>query len=91
MDCVPILAPAGSLILWDSRIPHKTTKTCDNPLGRKQIYGSWLPICDINNKFMELQREHFQNSILPPQEHNMSKCYKAVDLVLNDFQKTYFA
>jgi hypothetical protein len=90
MECVPVLAPPGSLILWDSRLPHKTTKRCDNPLGRKQIYGSWIPNCEINRKLVEGQRTHFKKGILPPQELTHFKCYKSDSLVLNDFQKTFF-
>jgi hypothetical protein len=90
MECVPVLAPPGSLILWDSRLPHKTTKTCDNPLGRKQIYGSWIPNCELNRKLAELEKKHFQRGILPQQELSIVKCYKAPDLVLNNFQKNFF-
>lgn len=90
MECIPVLAPPGSLILWDSRLPHKTTKRCDNPLGRKQIYGSWIPNCEINRKLAEMERKHFQKVILPPQELEWIKCYKSPDLILNNFQKRYF-
>jgi hypothetical protein len=90
MECVPVLAPEGSLIIWDYRLPHKTTKKCDNPLGRKQIYGSWLPNCEINRKIVELQRKNFEKSILPPQEIEIVKCYKSPDLLVNNFQKKFF-
>ena len=89
-ECIPVLAPPGSLILWDSRIPHKTTKRCDNMLGRKQIYGSWIPNCEINRKLAINEKKHFQNGILPPQEFEVAKCYKSPDLILNDFQKSFF-
>ena len=89
-ELTPVLAPSGSLILWDSRLPHKTTKRCDNPLGRKQIYGSWIPNCEVNRKLVELQRKHFKKGILPPQEFEHIKCYRGNDLILNNFQKIFF-
>lgn len=90
MELFPVLAPAGSLILWDSRLPHKTTRRCDNPLGRKQIYGSWTPNCEINRRLIEGQRKHLKEDILPPQELEHIKCYKSTELKLNEFQKTFF-
>lgn len=90
MECIPVLAPPGSLIIWDSRLPHKTTKKCDNVMGRKVIYGSWIPNCEINRRLVEGQRSHYKKGILPPQEIEHIKCYKSEDLVLNDFQKRFF-
>ncbi len=89
MECVSVFAPAGSLILWDFRIPHKTTKTCDNTLGRKQIYGSWIPNIEINRKYIEMQRKNFKLGVLPPSEKIYEKCYKQI-FELNDFQKLFF-
>ena len=90
MHCVPVLAPAGALVLWDSRLPHKTTKTCGNPLGRKVMFGSWLPGTGLNRAYAERQRDHFRRGILPPSEHDVSACYKSPRLRLNAFQATFF-
>lgn len=89
-ETVNIRAPPGCVILWDSRLPHKTTAICSNPLGRKQIYGSWLPGCELNARFMELQREHFRAGVLPPQESDARKCYMSKRLKLNKFQQQWF-
>jgi hypothetical protein len=60
LKCVQVLAPPGSLVVWDNRLPHCTTTTCDNPLGRKVVYGSWLPPVEINRKYVERQRENLE-------------------------------
>jgi hypothetical protein len=90
LDTIPVKAPPGSLVLWDVRLPHKTTRTCQNPVGRMQIYGSWLPDVDINRKYCDMQRRHFLSGILPPSEHSNALCYKSSDLRLNSICKKYF-
>jgi len=89
LECVPVLAPAGSLVMWDTRLPHKTTLTCGNPVGRKMIYGSWVPDIEINQRYCEMQRKNFKKGKLPPSESYDKACYMPKDLVLNDFQKTF--
>ena len=91
MQCIPVLAPHGSLVLWDYRLPHKTTKKCDNIFGRKNMFSAWVLNCKINRKLAKLQKIHFKKGILPPQEGNqIVKCYKSPDLILNNFQKKFF-
>lgn len=91
LECIPILAPAGSLVLWDTRLPHKTTLTCQNPRGRKMIYGSWLPDIEINQAYMRQQKKHYKRGILPPSENYSKPCYIPKELILNEFQKLYLS
>ncbi len=58
--------PAGSLVLWDNRLPHAT---CDNLSGadtREVIYLSWIPNVPLNIAYVKAQAENFKKNIQPP-------------------------
>jgi hypothetical protein len=60
-----VYAPKGSLVLWDSRIPHAT---CDRLLGgdsREVIYTGFLPNTAINRHFIDIQREAIDSNKYP--------------------------
>lgn len=64
--CVAIDVPAGSLVLWDNRIPHAT---CDKLSGydtREVIYLSYIPNVPLNIKYIKSQSENLIKNIQPP-------------------------
>ena len=89
LECIPILVPAGCIVLWDSRLPHMTTKKCENPTGRQMLFGAWLPDVKLNRDYGEQLRVNFNNGKPPPHADQDTPCYMPADLVLNEFQKTY--
>lgn len=61
-----VYAPKGSLVLWDSRLPHAT---CDKLSGydtREVVYTGFLPDTDINRKFILKQRDEIDRNVYPP-------------------------
>lgn len=82
--------PAGSLVLWDNRLPHST---CDKLKGydsREVIYLSYIPNIPINIKYSQEQTKNFILNLQPPAYLNDDK--KNIDRnyeldKLNEFQK----
>lgn len=89
---VAIDVPAGSLVLWDNRLPHGT---CDKLSGhdtREVIYLSWIPNVPINQAYVKSQAENIKKNIQPPAylknpDLSMDRNYEINDL--SEFQKTY--
>jgi len=54
-----VVAPAGSMVLWDRRIPHATTAqlnkrdTQDTPDTREVVYAQFLPDVRLNRRYAE--------------------------------------
>ena len=48
-------APAGSLVLWDNRIPHATADTLAGNDTREVIYTAFLPAIPLNIAYGEEQ------------------------------------
>ena len=60
-----VYAPCGSLVLWDSRLPHAT---CDNLSGydsREVVYTGFLPDIEINRRYMRHQLKAINENSYP--------------------------
>ncbi len=58
--------PKGSVVYWDSRLPHAT---CDNLVSldsREVIYFSFLPAIQLNKDYCIKQAENIKNNKCPP-------------------------
>jgi Gig2-like len=57
---------AGSMILWDWRIPHHNTKTHTGDETRKVVYCGLLPEVPINQRYVNEQIKSIAKHTLPP-------------------------
>jgi hypothetical protein len=46
-----VLAPAGSMVLWDRRLPHATTPTLSPGRTREVVYTGFLPNVPLNQRY----------------------------------------
>lgn len=51
-----VYAPAGSLVLWDSRLPHSTSDTLGGYDSREVVYSGFLPDIPLNRAYVTDQR-----------------------------------
>jgi len=92
-QCKAIPAPAGSLVIWDSRLPHSTCDTLSGYDSREVIYMSYLPNIDVNKKYWINQRNNFINNIVPHAAASVKNSdYTKIDRTysteeLSDYQK----
>ncbi len=61
-----INAKAGSLVLFDNRLPHATCQKLSSFDTREVIYLSYIPNVKINKKYCERQVKNFLLNIPPP-------------------------
>lgn len=61
-----MLAPAGSLILWDNRLPHATAAHHDGPDTREVIFLTYLPDISRNRAYASRQLNNYFSQVLPP-------------------------
>lgn len=73
-----IIAPRGSVVFWDNRLPHKTCDKLTSFDTREVIYFSYLPSVQINKLYCEQQYNNIQKNIYPPSYHD-SKNYQIAD------------
>jgi hypothetical protein len=88
----PINAPAGSLVMWDNRLPHSTCSKLISDDTREVIYMSYIPNVDINKKYIYDQLKHIISKIPPPMYYNsagdrVSCCRDWEFSDLTEFQK----
>lgn len=57
---------AGSLVLWDFRLPHKTNKNFISDDTREVIYLSYLPDTKLNYQYAKDQWNNYCNNTIPP-------------------------
>lgn len=62
----PVLCSAGSMVLWDSRLPHSTAEKLLGFDTREVIYQTYLPSNEINDKYYAQQYENYCLNIRPP-------------------------
>lgn len=84
--------PAGSLVLWDNRLPHATCSKLKGYDSREVIYLSYIPNVPLNIKYAQEQKENFKSNLPPPSY--LSNQYNYVDRDypiddLTEFQKKY--
>ena len=62
----PIDVPAGSLVVWDNRLPHATADTFLSGDSREILYTAYIPSIHINRRYVELQRDNLLQYLPPP-------------------------
>lgn len=62
----PIYAPAGSLVIWDNRLPHSTGDNFISNDSREVIYCGWIPNIELNKKYYENELINIKLNIPPP-------------------------
>ena len=62
---VSIYIPAGSLVLWDNRLPHSTCNDLISDDTREVVYTGFLPNIPLNIKYATKQWDLY-NKKLPP-------------------------
>lgn len=60
-----VYAPKGSLVLWDSRLPHATCDRLEGFDTREVVYTGFLPNTELNRRFVQEQKEHIQRNEYP--------------------------
>lgn len=57
---------AGSLVLWDYRLPHKTNDKFISMDTREVIYLSYIPKIPYNFNYCKQQYKNYLNGLVPP-------------------------
>lgn len=57
---------AGSLVLWDYRLPHKTNDFFSSDDTREVLYMSYLPNTPINAEYHQAQWKAYRTRMVPP-------------------------
>lgn len=80
---------AGSLVLWDNRLPHATCKKLTSFDSREVIYVSYIPNTKTNIKYWTQQATNFLSNIAPPSYNdNNEQVDRDYDInQLTDFQR----
>lgn len=84
--------PAGSLVLWDNRLPHATCSKLKGYDSREVIYMSWIPNIPLNIKYTQEQKNNFKANIPPPSYLSNNNILADRDYLvedLDDFQKKF--
>ena len=63
---VPVFAPAGSIVIWDNRLPHATAEKHDGPDTREVLFMTFLPDIHANKLYAKEQRENYFKRKAPP-------------------------
>ena len=51
----PIMAPRGSLVCWDNRLPHATCAKLSGTDTREVVYVGWMPNIPLNKSYAQNQ------------------------------------
>lgn len=62
----PVIAPAGSVIFWDNRLPHATSDRLSGCDTREVIYTGFLPYTEINKSYIDKQLDMIIKNQVPP-------------------------
>lgn len=84
--------PAGSLVLWNNRLPHATCSKLKGYDSREVIYLSYIPNVPLNIKYAQEQKENFKANKQPPSYLTDPKLKVDRDYLINDltdFQKKF--
>ena len=79
--CLPVTVPAGSLVLWDTRLPHKTCQKLSGFDTREVLFMAYIPNVPLNIEYRNEQRDAIINKKAPP-----SYCGKNGIDVLRDYE-----
>jgi len=55
----PIPCKAGSVVIWDNRIPHSNSFRNDSDFCRAVIYASFLPDIELNRQYLARQLDDY--------------------------------
>lgn len=58
-----VIAPKGSLVCWDNRLPHATSHILAGSDTREVVYVGWLPDVELNRKYCQEQLSNIRNDI----------------------------
>jgi len=61
-----VIAPKGSLVCWDNRIPHATSHILAGSDTREVVYVGWLPNVELNKIYCENQLLNIRKNRPPP-------------------------
>ncbi len=64
--CRPVIAPAGSIVFWDNRLPHATADRLSGADTREVIYTGFLPRVKLNQEYGKRQFEAIKHNRPPP-------------------------
>jgi hypothetical protein len=86
----PVIAPAGSLVIWHNNLPHSTCEKLESYDTREVIYLTYIPTnIETNVKYWKDQAKNFIANIPPPSynddNNQVDRTYSLDEL--NDFQK----
>lgn len=63
----PVIASKGSIVLWDNRLPHATSKLFNKMDSREVLYGGFiLPSVKINQEYNKKQLINLSKNEFPP-------------------------
>ncbi len=65
-QCRPVIAPAGSMVFWDNRLPHATAAHLSGFDTREVIYTGFLPETAINQQYVAKQLTAMEKRLPPP-------------------------
>ena len=82
---VPVLAPAGSILLWDNRLPHATAPHHFGPDTREVLFMTYLPNVPRNKQYAQHQLANYLNRQLPPDFSKQENCPMSDDAWRHDF------
>ncbi len=78
---VTVQAPAGSLVIWNTNLPHATCEKLESFDTREVIYLSYIPAhYKINRDYFEKQTECFLQNIAPPAYLKQTTCCQQRDV-----------
>lgn len=75
----PIMAPRGSLVCWDNRLPHATCSKLAGYDTREVVYVGWLPNIELNKKYAKQQLINIKTNN-PPESYLADKDWCNEDL-----------
>lgn len=56
---------AGSVVVWDTRIPHSNSRRNDSEKNRAVVYASFLPDVPINHRYVTKQLNDYKQMRIP--------------------------
>jgi hypothetical protein len=74
-----VCVKAGSLVLWDYRLPHKTNSKFVSDDTREVIYMSYIPNTKENKSYCKNQYVNFLLNLPPPDFYNEKSKNNKID------------
>lgn len=65
-QCRPVIAPAGSMVFWDNRLPHATAAHLAGCDTREVVYTGFLPNTKLNQEYAAKQLAALKDHQSPP-------------------------